>query len=97
MADWLALLLAVFATYRLARMFALEEGPFGVFDRVRGRADPEQKTWLGRGVNCPLCLGWWIAGLVVLALLPLADWRTFMLTWFGVAGGMAALYLWLEQ
>ena len=35
MHDYLRLILAVFACYRLSRMFALDDGPFFVFKRIR--------------------------------------------------------------
>lgn len=78
-------------------MLAVEEGPLGIFDKVRVRLDPEQKTWLGRGVNCPLCIGTWVSLVVSVFLLPWSGWQLLLLYWFGVAGGMAALHLWLEK
>ncbi len=97
MSDFLLLVLAVFASYRLARMLAMEEGPFGILDTVRVRIDPEQKTWLGRGLNCPLCIGFYVSLAVTLILLPFATWQQSVLNWLGVAGAMAALHLWLEK
>lgn len=78
-------------------MLAMEEGPLGIFDAVRVRLDPEQKTWLGRGVNCPLCIGFYTSLAVVAVLLPWSGWQLLLLYWFSVAGGMAALHLWLER
>lgn len=83
--------LAVLATYRVARMLALEDGPFDLFVRVRARIDPEQITWVGRGINCPLCISFWVA-LVFALLLPFVDWQTFVMMWLGVAGGAAFAY-----
>lgn len=59
---------AALAVYRVARMLSLEEGPFELFARVRGLLDPNQRTWLGRGVNCPLCLSFWLGWLGAAAL-----------------------------
>lgn len=78
-------------------MLAMEEGPLGIFDAVRVRLDPEQKTWLGRGLNCPLCVGFWVSLVVSAVLLPWSGWQLLLLYWFGVAGGMAVLHLWLEN
>lgn len=97
MSDWLSFLLAVFATYRVAMMLALEEGPLGIFDTLRLRLDPEQKTWLGRGVNCPLCIGFWVSLAVSVVLSPWSGWQSLLLDWLGVAGAMAALYLWIDK
>ncbi len=80
------LLLSVLAVYRISRMLALEEGPFSVFARARSAVGGDtQETWLGRGVNCPLCLGFWIAGLLTLLL------KEDALFWLGIAGGAAFL------
>lgn len=94
--HWLWIVLAILASYRVSRMLAVEEGPLGLFDAVRVRLDPAQKTWLGRGVNCPLCIGFYVSLGVVVLLLPFLSWQTLILEWLGVAGGMAVLHLWLE-
>lgn len=79
--------LAIFAIYRAARMLALEEGPFEVFTRLRNRFVDD--TWIGRGVRCPLCLGFWLSLIAALGLeaTPLLVW------WLGMAGASAALHL----
>ena len=87
----MTMILAILATYRIARMLALEDGPFDAFVRVRERIDPEQQTWVGRGLNCPLCISFWVA-LALTALLPYVDWQTFVITWLGIAGGAAIIY-----
>jgi len=51
------LIIIALASYRAARMIAQEEGPFSLFSKVRYRVDPKQDTWVGRGINCPLCIG----------------------------------------
>lgn len=45
------LALAILSTYRLARMLALEDGPFDLFTKWRAMADPtgEQSNWYARG------------------------------------------------
>lgn len=79
-------LLMILATYRISRMVAFEDGPFDIFSLIRGIFDPDQKTWIGRGMNCPLCIGFWIAAAVVLMA-----GQFDLLTWFSVAGGAALL------
>lgn len=93
-------LLAILASYRLARMLAMEEGPLEIFARVRNRFDPEQATWLGRGLNCPLCLGFWCS--LVMALLLAHQDATMhrsetLLAWLAIAGGQTLLHLWAEK
>lgn len=97
MNDWLLIVLAILAAYRVAHMLALEEGPLSIFAEIRARLDPEQKTWLGRGVSCPLCIGFWVAGAIALVLIPAANWQGLLLNWLAIAGGQTVLYLWLEQ
>lgn len=84
--------LAALAVYRAARMLALEEGPLALFDRWRDLFQAD--NWLGRGVRCPLCVGFWLALPVSLgvlwidATLPPLAWP---LAWLGIAGAAAAL------
>lgn len=84
--DLLTLIIGGLATYRVSRMLSTEEGfgvpygkiedrDYGIFLRIREHIDLDQKTWLGRGVRCSLCLSFWIA--IPIALL-------LMFTWWGV-------------
>ena len=82
-------LLAAFAVYRLARMVAREEGPFSLFVWVREHVDYYQKTWIGRGINCPLCVGFWLS--VVPAVWIAPSWGWVVLLWFSIAGAQAYL------
>lgn len=84
------LLLAAFAAYRCANMFALEDGPFDVFAAIRARIDPEQQTWIGRGLNCPLCIGVWVSLVCALVIQPQSITQ-FFLMWFGIAGAQVFL------
>lgn len=91
--------LAILANYRLARMVALEDGPFDIFATLRRLLDPEQKTWIGRGINCPLCVGFWGAALLAALVASInggeldaashAAW--VVLLWLAIAGGQTAL------
>lgn len=55
----LTFFVAALAAYRVARMLATETGPFALFARIRRHIDPDQKTWIGVGLNCPYCHGVW--------------------------------------
>lgn len=81
----LQLVLEILAVYRVAHMIAKEDGPFDVLARIRGKVDPEQKTWIGRGLNCVACLSFYIS-FVAFALG--GSW----LDWLAVAGGVLVLY-----
>ena len=91
--DFLMLfLLACLASYRIARMLAREEGPFGLFTALQGLG-ATQRTWWQRGLQCPLCIGFWVAPLVVLLVWGPLPWAIFVLRWLAVAGGAA----WLQM
>jgi hypothetical protein len=85
------LLLAALAAYRLARMMAWEDGPFDAFSRLRGRVDPAQRTWVGRGLNCPLCVGFWVSP--VMLTISYVEWLIWVVGWLAVAG----LQTWLQR
>jgi hypothetical protein len=86
MNDLMLFTLAALAVYRLAWLVAMDEGPFSLFATLRARVDPLQRTWLGRGLNCPVCVSFWLA----LALSWLGG-PLWWLWWLALAG--AALYL----
>lgn len=99
MSPFLALLLAMLAVYRLARLVADEDGPFDVFARLRGAIDPDQATWIGRGLVCPLCVGFWLA---LPAALALGVWGVYdawlwPLWWLAIAGGACWLHRLAER
>lgn len=75
--------LVTLAVYRVSRMITIEDGPFDMFARIRGAIDPNQKTWIGRGLNCVLCVSFWIAGLA--ALIVGASW----IEWLAMSGVIA--------
>ena len=76
-------ILATLAVFRVAWMITREEGPFAAFVFIREHADPQQRTWIGRGFNCCNCVSVWIA--LFAALLIGGDW---LLNWLGIAGAV---------
>lgn len=88
MADLFRFLLGALATYRIARMIADEDGPADLFASLRGAVDSDQRTWVGRGLNCPLCVSVWVA--LVLAM-PLGG-RQWVLWWLALSGAATWLY-----
>jgi hypothetical protein len=74
---WLQYLLLALAVYRVAHMVALEDGPADAFARWRHRVG--QRSWVGRGFHCPLCLSFWLGLLAALAL-PWTGWL-----WYGAS------------
>jgi hypothetical protein len=88
MALILTFAVAVFAVLRISHMVTVEEGPFEIFSFIRDRIDPRQKTWIGRGINCPLCVSFWLS-LVPAVLFPpviIPNLLNIVLLWFGIAG-----------
>jgi len=87
--------LAALATYRLAELVAFDDGPLGVFRRIRCWAGchPSDaiRENLGELVHCPYCLGVWFG--LFCALLAL--WPTLggdlILAVFGLAGVQSVL------
>ena len=67
MLDSLTIALSALATFRLYRLIAIEEVPFGLSTKLRGVADPDQRTWVGRGMACAWCITFWLAPLTVYA------------------------------
>mgnify|MGYP001572792784 FL=1 len=82
--------LAALAVYRISRMITDEEGPFMVFSRLRGLAQPD--TWIGRGLECIICVSVWVA-------LPIAyyiggDW---LLTWPALSAVTTIIRKWEQK
>ncbi len=83
----LSVVLGVLATYRVSFMIAQEDGPFDMFSKWRGYIG--QKTWVGRGMHCTLCISFWVS---LLCAFFLVDGVTIILYWLGIAGGVLALH-----
>lgn len=75
------LTICALATYRLVRLITIEEGPFRSALWLRGAIDPDQKTWIGRGLACPWCISFWLG--------PLAIWAAQYPAGFVIVGGLA--------
>lgn len=91
------LILAVLAVFRVAELLAIDEGPGGVFQRIRdamgaspGESGPPD-TKLGRFAVCPWCWGVWLAlGAAALVIWP-SRAGDAGLVFMGIAGGQAVL------
>jgi hypothetical protein len=78
--------LVTLAVYRISYMIALEEGPFGMIASIRERIDPNQTSWLGRGVRCVACVSFWLSLIAALMIQATA------LEWLGIAGGVLLIH-----
>jgi hypothetical protein len=88
--------ISALASYRIARMVALETGPFALFSRFRGWVNIEQarkhgpkETWVTEGFSCPLCVGVYVSALIL--GLSYVDYVNFAVLWLAVAGLQTAL------
>lgn len=78
------------AIYRLARLISIDDGPFDILLRFRALwgaynygENGLARTSLGRGITCPHCVGFWIAGIAAIAVYPQPG---FIAYWLALAG-----------
>jgi hypothetical protein len=85
------MIVSALAAYRMARMVVSETGPFAIFARMRRHIDPQQKTWIGIGLNCPYCIGLW-SSLLFYCLLEYNQNKTahFLISVLAIAGIQAS-------
>jgi hypothetical protein len=88
-------ILLALATYRLARLIAIDDGPFDLLLKLRslwGAYDYGEngtaKTSLGRGLTCPHCVGFWLAGF---AAVSVYGWPELIIYWLALAGAQSFL------
>lgn len=95
-------IIAVLAVWRDSLMVVEEEGPFGLLAYVRDHIDPEQRTWVGRGINCQWCVSVWSALAVTLWLWYFGWLATSLIPiwWFGLSGGsvlLSNIHTWMTR
>lgn len=85
--NYIVLILAALATFRVSRMVAEEDGPFDVFKKVRDKLQ-HSGNWVSRGVRCQLCVGFWVSLLLSLYLVVvgLMELSYLPVAWLGIAG-----------
>lgn len=83
MNTYFLFILLALAVYRVAHMVALEDGPADVFAKLRHRAG--QRSWVGRGFHCPMCLSFWLGFGAALAL-PWAGWWWYVSVSLALSG-----------
>lgn len=94
----LYLVIAALATYRVARIITEEEGPFEIFARLRRRVADDQ-TWIARGLHCPFCVGFWVAGVFVVYLIAIGEVPITLvpILWPAVAGAAVKIHEWWKR
>lgn len=90
MRSLVGFLLASFAVYRLSLAIAEEEGPWNAFSRLRAYAEDSEVDWIEGGVNCPLCLSFWL-GFVFAIFLPRESAREYFYQGAGLSGAATML------
>ena len=90
--------LAILATFRLARLFVVDDGPDDVFLKLRVWAgvydigqNGEPSRWAGRLLSCQFCVGIWCAMFVAPLVLFATTPGDIILMWLGIAGGQALI------
>lgn len=84
--------LASLAVYRLSRMIADEEGPFAVFTKLRGAFPPTH--WVGRGLECIMCVSFWVSLPFALWIDSAGDW---VLTWLALSSVTVLIRKWEQK
>jgi len=94
--TWLVATLAAFATYYAARAISSEDGPFGVFDKLRMHWD---SGYLGKGVRCVVCVSAYTALPVTVALCVAGGWDIWLwpIWWLGLAGASVTIDKWWKR
>lgn len=82
------------AVYQLAYSVARLDGPFDVFAWLQGKFS--QKTWIGRGLRCPMCVAFWLGWAVALGL-PYTSLIDYGILAVGLAGVTVVLTLALDR
>jgi hypothetical protein len=93
--DLTTFLIAALAVWRLAYLVVYDEGPFGLALKLRGRIDPDQATWIGRGINCMVCVSFWLAWLILGVLF--VPWGWIVVWGLALSGAVSLLKLWIER
>lgn len=80
------LTIGILCAWRLSHLFAAEDGPWGIFARMR--------AWVGTGLlgellDCFYCLSLWISALIV--FLFQSPWKERVLLWLACSAGAILL------
>jgi hypothetical protein len=106
----LAILLAILSVFRLSYMFAQEDGPFGIFVRMReyfgravvigietGRLVYDTNWTVAELVNCPHCIGLYLSILFSFFVIFPTTVGNVILIILGVAGAQSFLTHLIER
>lgn len=95
------LILAAFATYRLARLIARDDGPLYLFEHIRqwAQAKADKETYnlgkwhsLADGLTCAYCLGVWFSVPILFMVLYPTFYGDVFLILMSISGVQAFLW-----
>lgn len=89
-------IVASLATYYAARAISQEDGPWGIFDKLRMRWNA---GYLGSGIRCIVCVSAYVAALAAALLvwrLAIDVWLT-PIVWLGLAGAATKIDTWWKR
>jgi uncharacterized protein DUF1360 len=84
--DWFRFAMAALAVWRVTHLLSREDGPWDVVARLRNRAG---ESFLGKLLDCFLCLSLWVAAAVAFVLAPRP--RDWILAWLALSGAACLL------
>jgi hypothetical protein len=90
----LRLILAVLTVYRVAELFAVDDGPYGIFRNIRAFCGKKaagkdySNFWFNMAglVSCPFCIGVWFSAIALVPVYYPTTITDFVLVWLGIAG-----------
>lgn len=91
--NWFLFILAIFATYRLAELIAIDTifEPFRQSIGKRVTQGSHNAAWYAAElVNCPYCLGIWFAFIFAIFIAQ-HSLGSLIITWLAIAGAQAFL------
>lgn len=104
--DYFRFTLAILATFRIARLLPLDDGPLYIFERVRMLASKkvvaeqnELGFWhnLNDAILCPYCQGLYLAIACAILLFIPTIYGDVLLVIFALAGAQSLLQKWTEK
>lgn len=94
--TWLWFVIAALATYYTALSIAEQNGPWGIFDKLRQRWN---SGYLGEGIRCVVCVSVYMGAFwaLFLALFGFYDVWLWPLIAFGLAGASVLINKWWKR
>ena len=99
--DWVMLIAAILATFKLGEIVVIETGPYGIFERFRAtvgksasKVTPGKRTFVTEFaalIHCPYCVGVWTSLLLVLLIAFRSIPGDVFILFMAIAGGQSLL------